>query len=297
MVNKNFQQMKQGISANTTYKGDKAEISALRRVHHAYYMAEPNSEIVKRMENDEIAISTNSKTGNLVLNVNMTTAWACKECRDGKCSVQRPIIDNNGDKHGKIRCYALSTENRLKDKMENSLWNYIMFHELEAEEIAKQIVAKCGNKVKHIRFNEMGCFATPYLAKKAMAIAEILKGEGIHCYSYTSDKEMFDLINGSDITINWSNGEYNGELKTTRSIYPSRKNAEMVLNDENKVFCLGDCSNCPYCKDEQDFRQIIFFMHGGGIKVKAEDVFTKEELNHMKEVRKTENEAYLERIG
>lgn len=291
-----FDKSKQLLCEALDFSGSPEELEALREVNKFHLEHFPNGEAVKREKENRIITSQNSKVGKKVLILNMTPAIRCKESLDGHCAVQKNIIDNHGVRDGKINCYALRSEWQYVNKFQNSLWNYIVMNTESADKIAGEILEDIGKKnINHVRFNENGCFATPEIAKKAMEIAKILKENGVHSYSYTSDPEMFNLVNGSDIVINLSNGDLEGE-KNTKVVFPTRENALEIINSKDKVLCGGHCSTCPYCKDAGDKRTVVFLLHSGNLP-KKEDLLTKEELRKLEKEIQADNEAYLEREG
>lgn len=295
-TNQMFDKSKELLCQALDFSGSPEELEALRKVNQYHLEHFPNGEAVKRMESDRIITSQNNKVGKKVLILNLTPAIRCKESMDGHCAVQKQIIDGNGVRDGKINCYALRAEWQYVNKFQNSLWNYIMIHEKPASEIAEEILEDIGKKnITHIRFNENGCFATAEIADKAMEVAKILKRNGVRSYSYTSDPEMYSRIEGSDIVINLSNGDAKGG-KNTKVIFPTRENALDIINSKDKVLCGGHCSTCPYCKDAEDKRTVVFLLHSGNLP-KKEDLLTKEELERLEKTIEADNEAYLEREG
>lgn len=296
MSNPMFDKSKQLLCEALDFSGSPEELKALREVNEYHLEHFPNGEAVKRQKGNRIITSQNSKVGKKVLILNLTPAIRCKESLDGHCAVQKNIIDGNGVRDGKINCYALRSEWQYVNKFQNSLWNYIMMNENDADKIAGEILEDIGKKaITHIRFNENGCFATPEIADKAMEIAKILKRNGVHSYSYTSDPEMYSRIEGSDIVINLSNGDVK-DGKNTKVVFPTRENALEVINSRDKVLCGGHCSTCSYCKDAGDKRTVVFLLHSSNLP-KKEDLLTKEELEELDRVIRDDNEAYLAREG
>ena len=50
-----------------------------------------------------------------------------------------------------------------------------------------------------------------------------------------------------------------------------------LLNNPDVVICCGNCSNCPYCKNNNDKRLVLFLRHGNGWNGHIEDYLTETE--------------------
>lgn len=260
----------------------------------------------------ELFLGTNSKTGESIVNLSFTSAIHCPEAIKGHCNVQKPLRDMNGAKNGnKQVCYACSINNRHIETTIKCIWNYIWFHKLTVDQITDQIKRHIlVNSCQYLRFNEYGSFIDEENLQKCIAISNILVEGGLilNSFSYTSNKRLFKKYsNIPNFVLSYSQGldidfealDYSikqtaivtlssvAKMKHNRdkAIENGRKILIPLLNNPNVVICCGDCSNCPYCKNNEDKRIVVFLRHGNGWDGHIDHYLTEDEyLNYLKQL-------------
>lgn len=268
------------------FSGSEEEIEALTSL-----VVEYAESIRFKLPKGQLFLGTNSKTGENVVNCSFTTAIHCPECIQGHCRVQKRIRGKDGLKTGnKQICYACSINNQHIKTVIKCIWNYIQFNSLSVEEIVKQLkkhilVKNC----QYLRFNEYGSFIDEGNLNKCIAISNMLVKPGFikNSFSYTSNRRLFNKYNDvPNFVLSLSQGldadleALDSSIKQTaivtlssvakmkhnnvKAVENGRKTLIPLLNNPNVVICCGDCSKCPYCKDKNDKRVVVFLRHGNG---------------------------------
>ena len=240
---------------------------------------------------NQIILGTNKKTGDDTVNFDISPALACNECKNGHCTIQTTPLFIDGVKQDiDIKCYALRDDNQYPTKLLKSTINYIVFNRLSISELVNQLTEYIEkHNVHNLRFNETGCFYNDEAFVKCDLIAsEVL--DSVIPYSYTSNKKLVKIAqNVANIKLNLSNKQMEG-VKTTETIEPTREAIMEAYNDPKKRLCVGNCSACPYCKDNRVELTTVFVDHDKGSNLKIEDVLSPEQLRRVK------MEAYIENL-
>ena len=268
------------------FSGSEEEIEALTSL-----VVEFADSIGFNLPDRELFLGTNSKTGESVVNLSFTTALHCPECIQGHCKVQKRIRDQKGLKtDNKQICYACSINNRHIETVVKIVWNYIQFHKLNIETVVKQLKKHILiNNCQYLRFNEYGSFIDEENLNKCIQISNILVEDGFikNSFSYTSNRKLFkkyektpnfvlSFSQGLDVDLEALDGGFKQTAIVTlssiakmkhdnvKAVENGRKILIPLLNNPNVVICCGDCSKCPYCKDKEDKRIVVFLRHGNG---------------------------------
>lgn len=268
------------------FSGSESEIEALTSL-----VIEFAESISFDLPNGALFLGTNSKTGENVVNLSFSSALHCPECIQGHCRVQKRIRGKDGLKTGnKQICYACSINNQHIKTVIKCIWNYIQFQSLSVKEIVEQLkkhilVENC----QYLRFNEYGSFIDEDNLNKCIAISNMLVKAGFikNSFSYTSNRKLFNKYNDvPNFVLSLSQGldadleALDSSIKQTaivtlssvakmkhnnvKAVENGRKTLIPLLNNPNVVICCGDCSKCPYCKDKNDKRVVVFLRHGNG---------------------------------
>lgn len=268
------------------FSGSEDEIEALTSL-----VVEFAESIGFELPKEQLFLGTNSKTGENVVNLSFTSALHCPECIQGHCRVQKRIRDSKGLKTGnKQVCYACSINNRHIETVIKIIWNYIQFHKLDLKTVIKQLKRHIlVNSCQYLRFNEYGSFINEENIKKCIIISNTLVNDGYirNSFSYTSNRYLFkkyqkvpnfvlSLSQGLDVDVE----SLDCSIKQTaiitlssvakmkhdrdKAVENGRKTLLPLLDNPNVVICCGDCSNCPYCKNNEDKRVVVFLRHGNG---------------------------------
>ena len=306
MKNKTKQQIRkekeefiQNIIKNQDFSGSESEIRRLKRIVEAYA-----DSIGFELTENTLFLGTNGKTGANIVNLSFCSALHCPEAIKGYCKVQKPIRDLKGVKTGnKQVCYACSINNRHIETFIKNIWNYIIFHALTNDDIIKQIKSYIlTNGALYLRFNEYGSFIDEHCLKRCIAISNSLIKEGYikNSFSYTSNKHLFNKYNNvKGFVLSYSEGfkfdlnDLEPSIKKTGVVTLSstamwKNNPEQalkqgrevlipLLNNPDVVICCGNCSNCPYCKNNNDKRLVLFLRHGNGWNGHIEDYLSESE--------------------
>lgn len=268
------------------FSGSEKEIEALTSL-----VVEFAESIGFELPEGQLFLGTNSKTGENVVNLSFTSAIHCPEALKGHCNVQKPLRDMNGAKNGnKQVCYACSINNRHIETTIKCIWNYILFHKLTVDEITDQIKRHIlFNNCQYLRFNEYGSFIDEKNLQKCIIISNMLVEDGLilNSFSYTSNKRLFKKYSDvPNFVLSYSQGldvdvealdcsikqtviitlssVYKMKHDNIKAIEKGRKTLLPLLDNPNVVICCGDCSKCPYCKNKEDKRIVVFLRHGNG---------------------------------
>ena len=268
------------------FSGSEKEIEALTSL-----VVEFAESIGFELPKGQLFLGTNSKTGENVVNLSFTSAIHCPEALKGHCNVQKPLRDMNGAKNGnKQVCYACSINNRHIETTIKCIWNYILFHKLTINKITNQIKRHIlVNSCQYLRFNEYGSFIDEKNLQKCIIISNMLVEDGLilNSFSYTSNKRLFKKYSDvPNFVLSYSQGLdvdvealdcsikqtaiitlssiYKMKHDNIKAIEKGRKTLLPLLDNPNVVICCGDCSKCPYCKNKEDKRIVVFLRHGNG---------------------------------
>lgn len=289
------------------FSGSEEEIEALTSL-----VVEFANSIGFELPKGQLFLGTNSKTGADVVNLSFSTAIHCPEAIKGHCNVQKPLRDSYGLKTGEKQvCYACAINNRHIETTIKCVWNYINFHLLPTNEIVKQLKKHIIlNNCSYLRFNEYGSFIDEKNIKKCVIISNMLVKNGYirNSFSYTSNKHLFKKYNNvSNFVLSYSQGldidvealdcsikqtaiitlssVYKMKLEREKAVKNSRKTLLPLLANPNVVICCGDCSNCPYCKNKEDKRVVVFIRHGSGWDGHIDHYLTEDEyLSYLKDL-------------
>lgn len=289
------------------FSGSENEIEALTSL-----VVEFAESIGFELPEGQLFLGTNSKTGESIVNLSFTSALHCPECIQGHCRVQKRIRDKYGLKTGnKQVCYACSINNRHIETVIKIVWNYIQFHKLDLKTVIKQLKRHILiNNCQYLRFNEYGSFIDEQNIQKCITISNTLVNDGYirNSFSYTSNRYLFKKYqNVPNFVLSLSKGldvdfeSLDTSIKQTaivtlssvakmkhereKAIKNGRKILLPLLNNPNVVICCGDCSNCPYCKNEEDKRIVVFLRHGNGWDGHINHYLTEDEyLNYLKQL-------------
>lgn len=289
------------------FSGSEDEIEALTSL-----VVEFAESIGFELPNGTLFLGTNSKTGADVVNLSFSTAINCPEAIKGHCNVQKPLRDSYGMKTGEKQvCYACSINNRHIETTVKCIWNYIQFHLLSINEIVEQLRKHIIiNNCSYIRFNEYGAFIDEENIQKCIKISNMLVECGLikNSFSYTSNKYLFKKYNKTEnFILSYSQGldvdvesldcsikqtaiitlssVYKMKHEKEKAIKNGRKTLLPLLNNPNIVICCGDCSNCPYCKNKEDKRVVVFIRHGNGWDGHIDHYLTEDEyLSYLEDL-------------
>ena len=205
----------------------------------------------------------NDKIGNDTLIFNCSTALLCPSALKGHCNICKA-------------CYAVNNEvtyglpfvrNLLSLKMLLSVDINILINNT-IKFIANDNQKKNGKKAKEalfIRFNSNGDILDTKMLLDINKFAKSLINDCSNnlkvAYTYTHNKEL-DVSMANSITFNLS---YKTDLKVKKTVV-AFKFDKKYLDNSKYVICNGKCLNCPYCKNKDDKRTVVFMAHGGGFK-------------------------------
>jgi hypothetical protein len=290
-----FEKMKSEISKIMDFSGSDEEISGLMQVVDRWVVkfgVDSRKTPAKRfLMFNRIILGTNKKTGDDTVNFDICPSLTCNECKNGHCTIQtKPLFVDGIRKETEIKCYGLRDDNQYPTKLLKSVINYIVFNRLSIDELINQVTEYIEkHNVHNLRFNETGCFYSLEAFAKCDIIASAVINSVIP-YSYTSNIKLLKMVQKlSNIQLNLSNKEMEG-VKTTKTIEPTRKAIMEAYHDPTMRLCVGNCSACPYCKDDRVELTTVFVDHDKGSNLKLEDVLTPKQMKRLK------MEAYIENL-
>lgn len=218
----------------------------------------------KWLNNDVLPYSIgNNKIGNDTLVFNCSTALLCPSALKGHCDVCKA-------------CYAVNNEVTYGLPFVRNLLSLKRLLTVDIEVLAINTIKmistdntkKDGKKAKEalfIRFNSNGDILDNKMLSDVNKFSKSLINDSSNslkvCYTYTHNKDLNVSIADS-ITFNLSY-KTNKQVKKTIVAFKFDKK---YLNSSKYVICNGKCFNCPYCKNKDDKRTIVFMAHGGGFK-------------------------------
>lgn len=218
----------------------------------------------KWLNNDVLPYSIgNSKIGNDTLVFNCSTALLCPSALKGHCEVCKSCYAvNNEVVYGMpfVR-NLLSLKRLLTVDIEVLAVNTIK--NISADTVKKD--GKTAKEAVFIRFNSNGDVLDNEMLSNINKFSKSLINDSSNklaiAYSYTHNKDL-DMNIATDITFNISYKTDKAAKKTIVAFSWNKK----YLDDAKYVICNGKCFNCPYCKNKDDKRTVIFMAHGGGFK-------------------------------
>lgn len=218
----------------------------------------------KWLNNDVLPYSIgNNKIGNDTLVFNCSTALLCPSALKGHCDVCKA-------------CYAVNNEIVYGVPFVRNLLSLKRLLTVDIEVLAVNTIKmistdntkKDGKKAKEalfIRFNSNGDVLDDKMLSDVNKFATSLINDSSNnlkvAYSYTHNKDLNVSIADS-ITFNLS---YKTNLKVKKTVV-AFKFDKKYLDSSKYVICNGKCFNCPYCKNKDDKRTVVFMAHGGGFK-------------------------------
>lgn len=205
----------------------------------------------------------NNKIGNDTLVFNCSTALLCPSALKGHCDVCKACYAvNNEIVYGMpfVR-NLLSLKRLLTIDIDTLIVNTIKLISTDSQK-------KDGKKAKEalfIRFNGNGDILDNKMLSDINKFAKSLINDCSNnlkvAYTYTHNKDL-DVSIVDSITFNLS---YKSDLKVKKTVV-AFKFDKTYLNSSKYVICNGKCFNCPYCKNKDDTRTVVFMAHGGGFK-------------------------------
>ena len=218
----------------------------------------------KWLNNDVLPYSIgNSKIGNDTLVFNCSSALLCPSALKGHCEVCKS-------------CYAVNNEVVYGIPFVRNLLSLKRLLTVDIEVLAINTIKmistdntkKDGKKAKEalfIRFNSNGDILDNKMLLDVNKFATSLIKDSSNClqvaYTYTHNKDL-DVSMATDITFNLS---YKTDKPSKKTIVAFRWDKK-YLDNSKYVICNGKCFNCPYCKNKDDKRTVVFMAHGGGFK-------------------------------
>ena len=205
----------------------------------------------------------NNKIGNDTLIFNCSTALLCPSALKGHCDVCKACYAvNNEVVYGMpfVR-NLLSLKRLLTVSIDKLISNTI---KLIATDKTKKD-GKKANEALFIRFNSNGDILDNKMLSDVNKFATSLINDDNNnlkvAYGYTHNKDLnMDLA--TDITFNIS---YKTDIPAKKTIV-SFSWDKKYLDNSKYIICNGKCFNCPYCKNKDDKRIIVFMAHGRGFK-------------------------------
>ena len=200
----------------------------------------------------------NDKVGEDTGIVNCSSAHNCYSKKMGYCN----------NKCGK--CYAQAQEEQYAQVLMNGLMNEAIIDEISQKEFTAQIREFHDEKeLLFHRWDSFGEFKSPTVFGYCNGASRMLqKHNGVLSYSYTHNKELpVDNASKSFITMNFS---YDVKDGYKQCIIAKPSDLHLYLDSTKYIICLGDCLNCPYCKDRNDTRTVVFVHHGNGKGTKSQ---------------------------
>lgn len=218
----------------------------------------------KWLNNDVLPYSIgNNKIGNDTLVFNCSSALLCPSALKGHCDVCKA-------------CYAVNNEVTYGLPFVRNLLSLKRLLTVDIEVLAINTIKmistdntkKDGKKSKEalfVRLNSNGDILDDKMLSDVNKFAKMLIEDSSNslkvCYTYTHNKDL-NLDIATDITFNLS---YKTDKPTKKTIVAFNWDKK-YLDNSKYVICNGKCFNCPYCKNENDKRTVVFMAHGGGFK-------------------------------
>lgn len=224
----------------------------------------------------------NDKVGDDTLCINMSSSFNCYSAKMGYCEHCDGVTNKS--------CYARNLEDPFKNTLSQNLVCGYLFDTLSIDELIQQvskIIIK--NDIKFIRYGSFGDFKSIEQFNKANILSEFCYKEfGVVSYTYTHNKELdIDILKNSYITVNFSYKTGRNDVKHCITAFKWDKK---YLDNSKYVICDGDCYKCPYCKNPNDLRIIVFMAHGKGLK--GTKMLPKGLLNVLKDIKAWEWAKY-----
>lgn len=205
----------------------------------------------------------NDKIGNDTIIFNCSTALLCPSALKGHCEVCKS-------------CYAVNNEVIYGKPFVRNLLSLKRLLTVDIKVLATNTIKmistdntkKDGKKAKEalfIRLNSNGDILDNKMLSDVNKFAKMLIEDSSNslkvCYTYTHNKDL-DISIANSITFNLS---YKTDLKVKKTVVAFRWDKK-YLDSSKYVICNGKCFNCPYCKNKDDKRTVVFMAHGGGFK-------------------------------
>lgn len=205
----------------------------------------------------------NNKIGNDTLVFNCSTALLCPSALKGHCDVCKA-------------CYAVNNEVVYGTPFVRNLLSLKRLLTVDIEVLAINTIKmistdntkKDGKKAKEalfVRLNSNGDILDNKMLSDVNKFAEKLISADSNnlkvAYTYTHNKDL-NVSMADSITFNLS---YKTDLKAKKTIV-AFKFDKKYLDNSKYIICNGKCFNCPYCKNKDDKRTVVFMAHGGGFK-------------------------------
>lgn len=194
----------------------------------------------------------NSKIGLDTVIINVNSVLNCYCGKNGLCK-----------EFG--RCYAQAVGNFRRLSALTGLASGIMFDRLTVDELIEQIeetiIKSKDDDIQFIRWNELGEFDCVETFLKANEVAKyFFEKYGIISYSYTHNSEIPpELLIDSYIVMTFSYPIDMDGVK--KAIVVNGEEILDYVDDDDYVICTGKCYHCPYCKDKEDTRTVVFINH------------------------------------
>ena len=220
----------------------------------------------KWLNNDVLPYSIgNSKIGNDTLVFNCCSSLLCPSALKGHCEVCKSCYAVNDEVTYGLPFVRnlLSLKRLLTVSIDDLITNTIKF-------IDTDNVKKNGKKAKEalfIRFNSNGDILDNEMLSDINKFAKSLINDSRNNlkigYTYTHNKDL-DISIADSITFNVS--YKTDKPEPVKKTIVAFKFDKTYLDSSKYVICNGQCFNCPYCKNKDDKRTVVFMAHGGGFK-------------------------------
>ena len=229
----------------------------------------------------------NEKIGDDTIIINTNHPLNCYCSKKGYCNMKKD-------------CYAKKSSNTYVNSCLYNLAAEINFKKLSTEKIIsdiERVINSADSNIKFIRFNEAGDFISYDSFKKANKIATYFKNNyDIISYTYTHNKELEGYItdiDNSNIVLNYS---YNVKtsLAVKKCIVINKSDIYNYVDNNNYVICGGVCSNCSYCKNKKDKREVVFVNHKNkSTKKILQELLSKKDLIKLEAAKLKDYSTFL----
>lgn len=242
----------------------------------------------------------NSKIGEDTICISVSCGLLCPMSLLGECS-------------NCLICYA-KNQNKMyfkntvaKNLINQNIINSVVLGEVSLHNVLFELVnsiycnysKKQVANLKFLRFNVEGDILNNdilgVLDKIAKCLIVVFNLES--AYTYTHNKNLnFKSVN--NLVFNTSDFKVKGvkSCKTIDFVEVFNYFEEIIKGEV--ILCNGNCLNCPYCKDKEDKRDILFIKHGGefkGVEELGDYIIryleAKKEVDYMKFILRNNNKG------
>ena len=204
----------------------------------------------------------NSKIGRDTLCISFNSGMLCYMGLTGQCSNCGICYANNSNK--------MYTKEFLKNTISQVVILKIMQGELSVHEVLRNTIYSINamyskpqlNRLAWLRLSVNGDILNNAMLDIIEALAIPIKNvfDLFGVYTYTHNQSL--NIGESPIVFNCSDFKGHGH----KTCYTKFKFDIDWLTSERVVLCNGNCNQCPYCKNGNEPRDVIFLAHGGAFE-------------------------------